>query len=174
MRSGDTDGGVPSLQVRALTRDDAVRIAGWRYDGPWAVYDVADSQILVGELDHYSAIVDASDVLHGFFCVGPAARVPGLEPDPRYVDIGIGLDPAIVGIGRGAAVGRLVMRHLGSDQRLRAVVQSWNERSLRLARRLGFSETGVREAGGVLYAVLVTPDGGRTDPLPRDTARERR
>ncbi|MFG1950958.1 hypothetical protein [Micromonospora sp. NPDC048830] len=50
-------------------------------------------------------------------------------------------------------------RSLTGVRRLRAVVQSWNERSLRLTRSLGFVEVGkhVCEQDGVPveYAVLV-------------------
>jgi RimJ/RimL family protein N-acetyltransferase len=147
----------PALHVRALTHQDAASIAAWRYDGRWASYDLASSDALVDELELYSAIVDAAGALHGFFCVGAAARVPELEPDARFLDVGIGLDPALVGKGWGDALGRLVMRHLDEIHptlRLRAVVQSWNERSLKVARRLGFSEVGRHASNGLEYTVL--------------------
>ena len=105
-----------------------------------------------------AAIVDADGVLHGFFCVGAAARVPGLEPDPRFLDVGIGLDPSLVGKGWGNELGHVVTRHLNEvhpTRRLRAAVQSWNERSLKVARRLGFSEVFRHTSRGVEYTVLV-------------------
>jgi len=146
------------FHVRALTHDDAAIVAGWHYDGRWATYDLASIDTLVDELEMYSAIVDADGVLHGFFCVGAAARVPGLEPDPRFLDVGIGLDPALVGKGWGNELGHVVTRHLNEVHptlRLRAAVQSWNERSLKVARRLGFSEVFRHTSGGVEYTVLV-------------------
>jgi RimJ/RimL family protein N-acetyltransferase len=146
------------LHIRALTHDDAANIAGWHYDGRWATYDLASIDTLVDELEMYSAIVDADGVLHGFLCVGAAARVPGLEPDPRFLDVGIGLDPSLVGKGWGSELGRLVKRHLNQlhpTLGLRAAVQSWNERSLKLARRLGFSEVFRHTSRSVEYTVLV-------------------
>jgi [ribosomal protein S18]-alanine N-acetyltransferase len=148
-----------TFHVRALTHDDAVRIAAWRYGGPWATYDLASSDTIEDELPLYTAIVDSHDVLHAFSCVDSAARVPGLEPDPRFLDVGIGLDPELVGKGRGSEFGRLVMRNLEIEdpaQRFRAVVQSWNERSLRLGRRLGFTVAGTHSTDGTEYAILVT------------------
>ena len=55
------------------------------------------------------------------------------------------MDPALVGQGHGAAFGLTVLDHLTAqhpNQTIRVVIQSWNARSLRLAHRLGFSETG--------------------------------
>ena len=47
------------------------------------------------------------------------------------------------------------------DRPLRAVVQRWNERSLRLARGLGFRDAGthqcVQDGNDVSYVVLVRP-----------------
>ncbi|WP_319456224.1 MULTISPECIES: GNAT family N-acetyltransferase [unclassified Mycobacterium] len=152
--------GRPSVtfRVRALTRQDAASIAGWRYDGRWASYDLASIDAIVDELEMYSAIVDADGVLHGFFCVDAAARVPGLEPDARFLDVGIGLDPALVGKGWGSELGRVVKQHLHEVHPtlgLRAAVQSWNERSLKVARRLGFSEVCRHSSRGIEYTVLV-------------------
>src|SRR6478609_7686080 len=146
------------LRVRALTKDDAARIAGWRYTGRSASYDVSRSEVIVDELELYSAIVDANDMLHAFYCVGAAARVPGLEPDPRFLDVGIGLDPAVVGKGRSSELGPVAMAHLEEVHPtlgLRAVIQSWNESSRKVARRLGFSEVGLHSSGGIDYTVLV-------------------
>jgi RimJ/RimL family protein N-acetyltransferase len=55
-------------------------------------------------------------------------------------------------------LGRLVKRHLNQlhpTLGLRAAVQSWNERSLKLARRLGFSEVFRHTSRSVEYTVLV-------------------
>jgi hypothetical protein len=65
----------------------------------------------------------------------------------------------IVGAGHGVAFGTAVVNHYQRD-RLRAVVQSWNERSLRLTRSLGFVETGthvcVQDGAPVTSAVVET------------------
>ena len=52
------------------------------------------------------------------------------------------------------------------DRPLRAVVQGWNERSLRLARGLGFRDAGthqcVQDGKPVTYVLLVRPaEAGR-------------
>ncbi|HEX3588060.1 MAG TPA: GNAT family N-acetyltransferase [Pseudonocardiaceae bacterium] len=140
--------------VRELTRSDLVEIAEWRYDGPWQVYDSAG---LLDPADGYWAVVD-EERLVGYCCVGVEARVPGLGESPGVVDIGVGMDPALVGRGLGERFGSAVVARFGPGP-LRAVVQEWNERSLRLTRWLGFVETGrhhcEQDGKDVEYVVLM-------------------
>jgi len=78
--------------------------------------------------------------LLGFCCAGEEARVPGLAEVPGVLDVGVGMDPARVGAGHGAEFGAAVLAHYRATTgatRLRAVVQSWNERSLRTTRAIG-------------------------------------
>src|SRR3954451_6546180 len=58
--------------------------------------------------------------------------------EPAILDVGIGMNRELV--GRETVLNCLAAHHPGVT--LRAVVQSWNERSLRLTRRLGFQCTG--------------------------------
>ncbi|WP_416564096.1 hypothetical protein [Nocardia testacea] len=50
------------LVVRPWTPGDARRVAAWRYDGPWAVYDPAGNEPL-DSADGYRAVVGAADYL---------------------------------------------------------------------------------------------------------------
>ncbi|GAA4894186.1 RimJ/RimL family protein N-acetyltransferase [Stackebrandtia albiflava] len=157
-----TDTWPDRIEIRPLTADDAALITRWRYDGPWRVYDSGE-EALTAE-DGYLAVTGADGgPLLGFCCTGVEARVPGLTGEPGLLDVGVGMDPALVGRGHGRAFGEAVLGHLhrlADGRRLRAVVQSWNVRSLRLAAALGFVATGVHtcEQGGrdVEYTVLVT------------------
>ncbi|HEX3923509.1 MAG TPA: hypothetical protein VHY31_14565 [Streptosporangiaceae bacterium] len=72
--------------------------------------------------------------------------------------------PDLVGHGLGRPFGAAVLDHVRGrrgDLPLRAVVQSWNERSLRLTRRLGFRVNGthqcIQDGREVSYTVLVLP-----------------
>jgi ribosomal-protein-alanine N-acetyltransferase len=85
-----------------------------------------------------------------------------MTEESATVDIGMGMDPAQVGRGYGAAFGQTVLNYLSEShpsRALRAVVQSWNERSLRLTRRLGFEDAGeltvVQGGRPVAYRVVV-------------------
>jgi RimJ/RimL family protein N-acetyltransferase len=141
-----TDGWPERLVVRPLTPDNAQEIAAWRYAGPWQVYDPMAEDGLLDSADGYRAVVGADEGrLVGFCCSGGEARVPGLEADPDLLDVGLGMAPAWVGGGHGFAFGQAVLDYFRRERPgvgLRAAVQSWNERSLRLTRHLGFVEVG--------------------------------
>lgn len=127
-----------------MTAGEAQLIATWRYGGDWSVYNLDSAQTLLDDLSCYQAVL-ADEGLVGFCCSGIAARVPGIADEPGTLDVGMGMDPALVGQGHGAAFGLTVLDHLTAqhpNQTIRVVIQSWNARSLRLAHRLGFSETG--------------------------------
>ena len=142
------------LQIRDLTADDLADIATWTYEGPWSVYDST------GTLDPslgYYAVVDTDDGrLWGFSCLGEEARVPGLAEVDGVLDVGVGLRPDLVGQGRGAEFAGVVLDLAATRgaPRVRAVVQDWNERSLRLLSRIGFVRTGTHSVGQVDYVVL--------------------
>jgi ribosomal-protein-alanine N-acetyltransferase len=147
-----------SVHLRPLADGDSAVIAAWRYPGPWARYDLPSDAVLRAS-DGYWAI-DVDEVLIGFVCLGAEARVPGLPEVPGTVDVGVGLDPARVGQGAGAGIGRQVLQWIESwhgPVPLRVVVQTWNERSLRLVTRLGFVRIGTHVVDGAEYTVLRRP-----------------
>lgn len=145
------------LRVRDLTAADLDDISTWAYDGAWSVYDSGG-----GRLDPamgYWAVVEGTgdgERLVGFACLGEDARVPGLAEVPGVLDVGVGMKPGLVGQGRGVEFATTVLDFAASRgaRRLRAVVQEWNERSLRLVARLGFRRTGTHPVGDVTYVVL--------------------
>ena len=151
-----------SLRVRDLTAEDLDDIATWAYDGRWAVYD-SDG----GRLDPamgYWAVAEGgldADRLVGFACLGEDARVPGLAEVEGVLDVGVGMRPDLVGQGRGPEFATTVLDFAATRGagRLRAVVQDWNERSLRLVVQLGFRRTGTHPVGDVTYVVLEKETG---------------
>lgn len=153
-----------ALHVRPLEPRDAETVASWRYQGPWSVYDPRPGDDPISAVAGYDAVVDDAGSLVGFICVGPEARVPGLAEADGTLDIGVGMHPDLVGRGLGRRLGAVVLDHLRGrygDRPLRAVVQGWNERSLRLARGLGFRDAGihqcVQDGRQVSYVLLVRP-----------------
>ena len=65
---------VPPFRVRQLTIEDGLDLASWSRPGAWHIEDALEAP----EPDEgYWAVVDGSDTLLGFCCVGAAARVSG-------------------------------------------------------------------------------------------------
>jgi [ribosomal protein S18]-alanine N-acetyltransferase len=155
------------LEVRSWTPADAQSVAGWRHPGRWSVYDQRDGDGMTAATG-YRAVVAADDGrLIGFYCVGGEALVPGVEPDAEVVDLGVGMAPVYAGNGRGNAFLQAVLDDLGRQLRakpVRALIQTWNVRSLSLARRFGFLEVGthrcVQDGSEIDYTVVVRPARG--------------
>jgi ribosomal-protein-alanine N-acetyltransferase len=136
-------------------------VSRWRYVDRWAVYDQRDDPPI--GTDGRGAVVSADDdSLVGFYCLGDDARVPGLAADEAVVDLGLGMAPDFVGQGHGQEFAVAVLddvRRRVPFTPLRAVIQTWNARSLALARGLGFTAAGshrCRQDGAeVAYTVLI-------------------
>jgi [ribosomal protein S18]-alanine N-acetyltransferase len=148
------------MRVRDLTPADLDDIAGWRYEERWAVYD-SDGPLDPG-LGYWAVVDDApvgdgrAERLVGFGCLGEDARVPGLAEVDGVLDVGVGMRPDLVGQGLGPEFATTVLDFAGARgaTRLRAVVQDWNTRSLRLVERLGFVRTGTHPVGDVTFVVV--------------------
>lgn len=157
-----------ALVVRPTTESDADVIAAWRYDGPWAVYDVAAEDIRSELTDYRTAVAAAGGDVVGFYCVGRAARVAGLPAEAGVLDLGVGLRPDLVGRSFGPQFARAILddlRRHQSEPRVRVVVQSWNLRSVRLAVSMGLVVVGshrCEQTGTTVdYTVLSAPMGAR-------------
>jgi GNAT superfamily N-acetyltransferase len=151
------------LRVRPMTVDEATRVASWRYAGQWSVYDLTSARPLVDDLASYYAVV-AGETLIGFCCIGAAARVGGMTEDPAVVDVGMGMDPALVGHGHGAAFGQTVLDHLAETCPGRPAPSSRrNQHSLRTTSRFGFEEVGelttMQDGRPVAYRIVVKGTG---------------
>jgi RimJ/RimL family protein N-acetyltransferase len=160
------------LAVRSWTAADSEAVAHWRYSGRWSIYDQSDGNQMaaadVTEVDGHRAIVAVDDgTLVGFYCVGIEALVPGVESDDEMIDLGVGMAPEFVGDGRGTAFLQAVLDDLGRvlpAKPVRALIQTWNARSLSLARRFRFAEAGihrcVQDGNQVDYTIVVRPARG--------------
>lgn len=157
-----TVGGPVHFVTAPMSAEDATSMSDWHYDGPWEIYDLHGRVPRL--LDAYRSVwADAVDGdLVGFFCVGADARVPGLHAAEGIVDLGWGMNPAWVGKGHGTSFGTAVLaavRQVHGGAGVRAVVQSWNQPSIRVLRKLGFEQYGTHACvqGGreVRYDVLL-------------------
>ena len=143
-----------------MTEFFAREIATWTYSDEWSVYDSSPESALFTTEAGYLAVVGSENILVGFACSGAEARVLGLSEAVDTLDVGLGMNPIFVGRKRGTEFGAAVVSYFQENtdaSYLRVVVQSWNERSLNLARNLGFKETGTHECDqkGLLAAYTI-------------------
>jgi ribosomal-protein-alanine N-acetyltransferase len=155
------------VRVRPMTVDDATHVTSWHYPHRWSVYDLQSSIDILDELHLYRSITDADGTLIGFSCLESAARVRGMSADPVILDVGVGMNPSLVGHGSGRAFGGVVLDHVSHEypgRPLRAVIQSWNLRSRRFAASLGFVDIGELARSPCSqqesYRVLLKPEQG--------------
>ncbi|MDG6913608.1 MAG: GNAT family N-acetyltransferase, partial [Nitrososphaerota archaeon] len=61
-----------------MTLDIALRIVNWRYDSPYDLYNMSQSDGDLAELlnGQYAAVVNDGDEIVGFYCFGNSAQVP--------------------------------------------------------------------------------------------------
>ena len=129
-----------------MTGPEAWQVTEWKYPAPYEMYnwDVEDdpAELLDGS---YLACREESGALGGFLCFGPNATIPTREDAYRqgYLDIGLGLRPALCGKGLGQGFLRLGLewasRELGASS-FRLAVAQFNTRAQKVYRACGFRE----------------------------------
>lgn len=164
MDERDTGDGAMEVRVTTFTPAHSAQVATWRYEGPWAVYDPGEGDEITAAKGYHAIVARGTAQLVGYVCIGQEARVPGLAEDPAAADVGVGIDPALVGRGLGRSIVAPALSWVEeavAQPALRAVVQAWNLRSLALCARLGFTRVGhhrVAQRGEeVDYVVLRRP-----------------
>lgn len=133
-----------AVSIRELDDADRHAIARWRYEGALAIYEPRDDAHLLRAPDHVGLVVNDGALL-GYGTLGPEARVPGgLYDDAQHLDLGLGLDPALVGRGYGHACMLALMAHARRERGtrcFRATVALVNPRATALVLAAGFVET---------------------------------
>jgi ribosomal-protein-alanine N-acetyltransferase len=151
----------------SMSDKEARKIAAWKYEPPYAFYDMAKDPEDLEELlapdkrkDYFSATSDG--VLVGYFCFGRDARVSGGDYSGEAVDVGLGMRPDLTGKGLGLSFlesGLGFARERFSPTRFRLSVAAFNERAIKVYERAGFEKSGEfiqRTNGGEHPFVLMT------------------
>lgn len=126
--------------IAALTRRHTEKILSWRYDPPYTLYNSkpADEEEMLG--GSYRAVLARDGSLSGFYCFGASARISSLSQDD-FLDIGLGLRPALCGHGHGTSFVEKEMeyaRMFFNAVRFRLVVAQLNQRAQLVYERAGF------------------------------------
>jgi len=155
-----------------MAHDYANEIVSWRYEAPYDIYGYSES-------DRESTVAYLTDKRNGFFAVvsegsligfrsfGEDGRVLGSNYGDSYLDTGGGLRPDLTG----KRIGKEVVKkglEFGSDlfgtECFRVTIAAFNERAIKVCKRLGFHEDHrfQRESDGAEFVVL-TLEKLRTD-----------
>jgi len=137
---------------RPFTDADARTMLSWRYPPPLDLYNVdprpetldADVAYLLNPVFHYHAALDPTGRMMGFCSFGEDAQVPGGDYSRPALDIGLSLNPDLIGQGLGDGFLAAILdlsRDLFPLTRFRATVVDFNPRSCRLFEKAGFRQT---------------------------------
>ena len=115
-------------------------VAAWHYEPPWDFYDLASDPA------DAAAMRDPSRHEHWRAVLGEDARLEAFwyfDWHGDVVEVGIGLRPDLTGRGRGESFLRAQLEYASGHWQpatFRLFVAAWNERAIRLYKRLGFRE----------------------------------
>ncbi len=96
------------LSFSPLTKSAAREIVTWRYEPPYDIYNLDNSEetinYLLDEQYHIQAMRDENNSLVGFCSFGVDGQVPGGDYSADALDIGMGIRPDLTGQGRGGNI----------------------------------------------------------------------
>ncbi len=146
---------VGRFTVQPMNEADAREIQGWRYDGPYAIYNMGAGEEGLAEMldprSPYSSVRDEHGALIGHFAYGTTAEVEGegeprLYGEDRVLAVGLGMRPDLTGKRNGLEFVRACVdfaRDRFAPSAFRLFVLDFNERAIRVYERAGFRRTRV-------------------------------
>jgi [ribosomal protein S18]-alanine N-acetyltransferase len=153
-----------AIAFRPLTERDAAAVAAWRYEGPYAFYNLDQDPADWAEFldpanwpNAYYAAIDARGALVGFFSFRQIQRAS--DADDGTLEIGLGLRPDLTGKGLGLDFVRAGLAFAGerfAPARFRLAVATFNRRAIRVYERAGFRpvRTFANPTNGGVYEFL--------------------
>jgi ribosomal-protein-alanine N-acetyltransferase len=106
--------------------------------------------------------VEHEGELIGYSCFGPPARVPGIDEEEGTLDVGYGMRPDLMGQGLGRSFVGAILDYAVTEfdpRKVRLLILEWNERSLGVAKALGFTDVGMVHSDEGPFRVMVRPVG---------------
>jgi RimJ/RimL family protein N-acetyltransferase len=150
--------------AQPICEQDVEEIASWEYDPPYSIYNLEkmDIPILLDAKNRYFSVNDESQRIIGFCCFGEQAKVAGglySGNEPDILDVGLGMNPSMVGRGRGIAFVDAILR-FASDEfypiKYRVTIAGFNIRSRKTFHSLGFTQVSefIRPSDGMKFVQL--------------------
>jgi RimJ/RimL family protein N-acetyltransferase len=139
--------------LEPMAEEIARMIMQWRYPEPYQIYSLSANQEVLDELldqrSPHFAVFDQQHALIGFFAYGTAGRVeenpsePKLYMGDRTLTVGLALHPDLTGKKLGEEffkAGLEFARQSFAPESFQLFVLSFNERAIKLYKRVGFQK----------------------------------
>jgi len=135
------------LFIQNMNEELAREVLTWKYDQPYDFYnnDFTQEELKERLNGTYFALVNETEDLYGFFCIGESAQVPkGIQLNiyiDGFVDMGLGMNPKLVGKGGGFEFCSFIVHYIEQkfkEKPIRLTVAKFNHRAIHLYRKLGF------------------------------------
>jgi len=137
-----------SYQMLEMNETYAKKIMNWEYEGAHSIYNLENNEETLKELlqmDYY-AVLSPKGCLVGFFCINEAATVPQgnafhVYDNHDYVDIGLAMNPKLVGKRKGYAFLRFGLDYFKKHHKInhfRLTVLDFNKQAIHIYHQAGF------------------------------------
>ncbi|MFX3675156.1 MAG: GNAT family N-acetyltransferase [Paenisporosarcina sp.] len=152
------------LFIQNMNEELARTVISWKYEKPYHFYnsEFTDEELNERLNGTYFALLNKTGDLYGFFCIGDSAQVPkgnqfGIYTD-GFVDMGLGMNPKLVGKGYGIDFCSYIVRYLEEEFKstpIRLTVAKFNQRAIHLYEKLGFSKNNEFETDFAEFMTMV-------------------
>ena len=167
-----TEAGSPKITFSALDESAAREVVRWRYDPPYDIYNIEDSddaiQYAIDPRKGFFSMRDETGKLLGFCSFGDDGQVSGGDYRLEALDIGMGIHPDLTDRGRGAGYVAAVVDFAKKEfaaERLRVTIAAFNLRAQRVWEKNGFrpEQTFHREVDNREFVILVRHEKANPD-----------
>lgn len=147
---------------KVIEQTDILQIRSWRYQPPYDLYNSDDNNSHFFDPSNNYHILKDGNLLIGFVCFGNECQVKGGAYHMNAIDIGIGMNPDLVGKGSGSIFFKKVIQIcsiLFPKKLLRLTVASFNQRAISIYKKFGFEPISTfKRVDGFEFLTMVNKD----------------